>query len=129
MMDGENLWSSGRHIINYWVLVFNQNGGRASIMVNTIILAGFIGLISWILSGAKKNYFSVLEQIDSDLNLALKVLSDYSVDDFSARFTEINLKMQEFGTIKDVWNDYRKTLTRTIDIEGQHKLYSSISAS
>ena len=98
-------------------------------MVNTIILAGFIGLISWILSGAKKNYFSVLEQIDSDLNLALKVLSDYSVDDFSARFTEINLKMQEFGTIKDVWNDYRKTLTRTIDIEGQHKLYSSISAS
>ena len=98
-------------------------------MINAIILAGAIVIIGAVSFCAYKMYFAVLNQIDNDLHLALKVLSEYSVDDFSARFTEINLKMQEFGNIKAVWNDYSKTLTRTIDNEGQHKLYSSISAS
>lgn len=77
---------------------------------------------------AYKYCFAKIIKAKQEIAQTLHDLEQFGQGDYDTRFQDICIVIQKNILLKDIWNDFKKSLTRHVDENGKQCLYSSNDA-
>ncbi|MCI6283414.1 anti-phage ZorAB system protein ZorA [Selenomonas sp.] len=97
----------------------------SSIVINLLFLVAdiLLAVVVW------KFGIVPLQNIQQDVHAAAEKLRAIPREDYVRRFEDISKLFLENVSLRNVWLEYRKTLVRSIDADGEERLFSAIDAS
>lgn len=73
-------------------------------------------------------FWRPVQKVRSDAAFIMSELFQFTQSDYVQRFQDVDSIFQRNETFRYLWEDYRKSLTRRVDEEGVHKIYSPANA-